>query len=159
MKRLLSIMLLLSVLSFPGILWAADPIIGTWKLNITKSILPPELYNIKELSFTVRQTGNDYELITKGVSKDDTPFYEKMICPKEGGIRNYEGGDPVEGISVIDFPIDDKGNGYCIRLLNGRVISVTQWILSEDGRTWRGIGKASTSEGKLYEGMQWWEKQ
>jgi hypothetical protein len=153
------IFLLITILSFPNILCAADPIIGTWKLNIAKSNLPPELFNVKELSFTIREMGDNYELITKGINKDDTQFYEKMICPKQGGFRDYEGGNPAEGISVLDFPIDDRGNGYCIRLLNGRVISVTQWILSEDGRTWRAIGKASTLEGKPYEGPQWWEKQ
>ena len=153
------IFLIVTMFFLPSTLWAADPIVGTWNLNIDKSNLPPELFNVKELSFTIREIGDDYELITKGVNKDDTQFYEKMICPKQGGFRDYEGGDPNEGISVLDFPIDDKGNGYCIRLLNGRVISVTQWILSEDGRTWRGIGKASTLEGKPYEGLQWWERQ
>ena len=38
----------------------ADPIVGTWKLNISKSKLPPELSNIKELSFTIREIGVDY---------------------------------------------------------------------------------------------------
>jgi hypothetical protein len=153
------IFLLIINLSLPTILWAADPIIGTWNLNIAKSNLPPELINVKELSFTIVEISDDYELITKGVNKDDTQFHEKMICPKEGGIRDYKKGVPAGEISVIDFPIDDKGNGYCIRLRNGRVISVTQWILSEDGRTWRAIGKASSSEGKPYEGLQWWERE
>jgi hypothetical protein len=151
--------LLFITFSLPSTIWAADPIVGTWKLNISKSKLPPELSNIKELSFTIREIGVDYELSTTGVRKDDSQFYEKMICPKEGGVRDYKKGAPAGEISVIDFPIDDKGNGYCIRLVNGRVISVTQWILSEDGRTWQAIGKATTSEGKLYEGLQLWERQ
>jgi hypothetical protein len=141
-----------------GSLWAADPIIGTWKLNIGKSKLPPDMSNIKELSFVIRERGDDYELVTKGIQKDGSQFFEKMISPKRGGFRKYEGGDRAEGISVLEVPMDDK-TAYSIRLRNGRVISVTQWILSEDGRTWRAIGKARTSEGKPYEGLQWWEKQ
>ena len=153
------IFLLIIILSLPSTVWAADPIVGTWKLNITKSKLPPELSNIKELSFTIRVIDVDYELSTTGVRKDDTQFNEKMICPKEGGVRDYKKGAPAGEISVIDFPIDDRGNGYCIRLVNGRVISVTQWILSEDGKAWKAIGKATTSEGKPYEGLQLWERQ
>ena len=151
-------LLLLAIFGLAGSLWAADPIIGTWKLNIEKSKLPPDMSNIKELSFVIRETGDDYELIAKGVQKNGSQFFEKMISPKQGGFRNYEGRDPAEGITVLEVPMDDE-TAYSIRLRNGRVISVTQWILSEDGRTWRAIGKARTSEGKPYEGLQWWEKQ
>ena len=149
----------LVVFGLAGSLFATDPTIGTWKLNIAKSKLPPDMSNIKELTFVIRAAGDDYELVTKGAQKDGSRFFEKMTWPKQGGFRNYESGDPTEGLSVLDIPIGDKGNGYCIRLRNGRIISVTQWILSEDGRTWRAIGKARTPEGKTYEGLQWWEKQ
>ena len=151
-------LLLLAVLGLMSSLWAADPIIGTWKLNIAKSKLPPDMSNIKELSFVIREIGDDYELVTTGVQKDGLKFSEKMTSPKLGGFRKYEGGDQTEGISVLEVPIDDE-TAYSIRLKNDKVISVTQWILSEDGRTWRAIGKAQTSEGKPYEGLQWWEKQ
>jgi hypothetical protein len=38
------IFLLITILSFPTILWAADPIIGTWKLNVEKSTVPHKEY-------------------------------------------------------------------------------------------------------------------
>ena len=152
-------MLFLAFLGLAGFLWAADPIIGTWKLNLPKSRLPPDMANIEELSFVVRETGDDYELVTEGVQKDGSRFHEKMMWPKQGGFRRYESGGPAEGILVLEMPIDEKGNGYSIRLRNGRAISITQWILSEDGRTWRAIGQARTPEGKTYEGLQHWEKQ
>jgi hypothetical protein len=31
-------MLLLTVLEFTGSLWAVDPTVGTWKMNVAKSI-------------------------------------------------------------------------------------------------------------------------
>lgn len=34
-------MMLLAVLALISSLWAADPMIGRWKLNISKSRLPP----------------------------------------------------------------------------------------------------------------------
>ena len=71
-------LLLLAVLGLMSSLWAADPIIGTWKLNIAKSKLPPDMSNIKELSFVIREIGDDYELVTTGVQKDGLKFSEKM---------------------------------------------------------------------------------
>ena len=152
------VMVGLAVLSLAGSLWAADPIIGIWKLNIAKSKLPPDMSNIKELSFVIRETGDNYELVATGVQKDGSQFFEKMTSPKQGGFRKYGGGDQAERIAVLEVPMDDI-TAYSIRLRNGKVISVTQWILSEDSRTWRAIGKARTSEGMPYEGLQWWEKQ
>ena len=40
-------MLLLAILGLTGSLWAADPIIGTWKLNISKSKFSPIVLAMK----------------------------------------------------------------------------------------------------------------
>jgi len=156
------VFLLLMIFALSNTLWAADPIMGTWKLNIEKSILPPLLANIQEISFVVRELGDDFELIVKGIQKDGSSISVKYIWPQQGGFRRYEYGGPEEGISIVETGIDSdytKGNGYTTVLLNGRQIAVTQWILSKDGKTWRGIGKASSAEGDIYEGLQWYEKQ
>ncbi len=155
--------LVLAVAGLAASLWAADPMIGTWKLNISKSKLPPIQANTQDNSFVIRELGNDFELVAKGAQKDGSAISAKFTWPQQGGVRKYEYGGPGEGIAIFDILIDGgdgytKGNGYSVILHNGRQIAVTQWILSKDGKTWRAIGKATAAEGKVYEGLQWWEK-
>jgi hypothetical protein len=137
-------MLLLAVAGLVGSLRAADPMIGTWRLNIARSRLPPIQANTQENSFVVRELGDDFELVGTGTQKDGSPISVKCTWPQLGGFRKYEYGGPGEGISIVDILVDSgdgytKGNGYSVILRNGRQIAVTQWILSEDGKTWRGI--------------------
>jgi hypothetical protein len=158
------VMFLLAAAGLASSLWAADPMIGTWKLNISKSKLPPIQANTQENSFVIRELGDDFELVAKGAQKDGSAISAKFTWPQQGGFRKYEHGGPGEGISIVDILVDSgdgytKGNGYSVILHNGRQIAVTQWILSKDGRTWRGIGKATAAEGRSYEGLQWWDKQ
>jgi len=48
--------LFLTVFASSGSLWAADPIIGTWKLSIEKSQhLPSQLASIKEQTEVYRE--------------------------------------------------------------------------------------------------------
>ena len=51
------VILFLVILSFPTILWAADPIIGTWKLNVEKSKGTEGMDSpAKEITYVYRET-------------------------------------------------------------------------------------------------------
>ena len=51
------IFLLIVILFFPTTLWAADPIIGTWKLNVEKSKGTEGMDSpAKEITYVYRET-------------------------------------------------------------------------------------------------------
>jgi hypothetical protein len=81
------IFLLITILSFPTILWAADPIIGTWKLNVEKSTVPH-----KEYTEIYKEVGQDQiELTRFGIYGFGTKFNEKLTWPRQGGVVVLEG--------------------------------------------------------------------
>ena len=89
MRRYLTIILLFSVLSFSVTLRAADPIIGTWELNIAKSKYPPNEKPPRKLTETYREIDEGrIELIYEGIEEDGTIFLFKAAWPAEGGLAS-----------------------------------------------------------------------
>jgi hypothetical protein len=79
-------MLFLTVFALAGSLWAADPIIGTWKLNTAKSKDPGKKLTKKEKTATVRDVNVDQiEFIENGIKTDGTKYSTKDVFPKQGG--------------------------------------------------------------------------
>ena len=79
-------MLLLAAAGLAAYLWAADPMIGTWKLNIAKSRLPPIQANTQQNSFVIRELGEDFELVAKGAQKDGSAISAKVHMAPAGRI-------------------------------------------------------------------------
>ena len=85
--------LLLTVFALSGTLWAADPIIGTWKLNVDKSNFSPILEAMRNLSPPKEQVSicgendrNQIECTDTGVRVDGPPISLKIIWPLKGGM-------------------------------------------------------------------------
>ncbi len=88
-------LVLLAFLSLAGSLWAADPIIGTWKLNIEKSKFPPDYPNIpKEQTETYRElSGDQIELTYQNVDQDGSSTLLIETYPIQGGMATVQKGD------------------------------------------------------------------
>jgi hypothetical protein len=118
------IFLLIIILFLPTILWASDPIIGTWKLNVAKSTVPH-----KEYTEIYKEVGEDrIELTRFGIHGFGTKFNEKLTWPRQGGVVVLEGAE----IGVELFI--KASEWYGVYLTDGK-----WWILhkviSEDGKT------------------------
>ena len=86
--------LLLAVFGLAGSLWAADPIIGTWKLNIEKSKFPPNDTPPKEQTETYRElNGDQIELTWKNIDRDGSSSLTVMTYPIQGGAAKNQKGD------------------------------------------------------------------
>jgi hypothetical protein len=59
---------LLAFLALTGTLQAADPFVGTWKLNVAKSKPAPAQpgMSVKEQTIVIQETGERYETTVKG---------------------------------------------------------------------------------------------
>jgi hypothetical protein len=153
-------MLFLAVLGLVGSLWADDPSIGTWKLNLTKSKIPAsDLANLKELIIVMRVLdANTYESVSTETHKDGSQVVTKWTVPQSGGMQVYQQGCPGNGISIVSAKIDPH-NIYAVYLLNGKQIGLFQMAISKDGKTITGTGKFTDAQGKPVEVVNVFDKQ
>jgi hypothetical protein len=137
------------------------PFVGTWKLNLakSKSAQNPVGPELKEKLFIVRELNPDeFECSATEVLVDGSSSSRKYMVLWPGGVRKYlQGGPSVDSFSTIDTFIDSN-NAYSIVLINGKQVSMTHWVISEDGKIMRGIFKQSMVEGEPPE-EDVWEKQ
>jgi hypothetical protein len=137
------------------------PFVGTWKLNLAKSTSAqiPVGPKLKEKIFIVRELNPDeFECSATESMADGSSSSRKYIVLWPGGVRKYlQGGPSVDAFSTIDTFID-ANNAYSIALINGKQVSMTHWVISEDGKIMRGIFKQSTDKDAPPE-EDVWEKQ
>jgi hypothetical protein len=155
-------MLLLAVLGLAGSLWAAEPIIGTWKLNIAKSKFSPAMLGgrapLKEATMVIRKAGDLIEITYEGTRTDGSPILQKSTVPREGGILMYEKGGLGEGIVVI-FTRFDAYNSCFTRLQNGEQVYVNVTFISKDGKTQQDHYRGTDAQGNPFEQIVVYEKQ
>ena len=70
-----TIIFTLFILSFPGTIWAVDPIVGVWKTDLEKSSFPADQQGIKEDINTYREIEGDLiELSIKTINPDGSVY-------------------------------------------------------------------------------------
>ena len=80
-------MLFLTVFALAGSLWAADPLIGTWKLNAAKSKARPGASLPKEQTDVCRELDtNQIECVTKSINADGSAGTLTITFPSQGGM-------------------------------------------------------------------------
>ena len=153
MKRYLTITLFLSVLSLSSVIFAADPIIGTWK---EKSVNDP---NVKEAFIMYKGTeGGMIEFSTKDVLKDGNTDSSKWLIPKEGGIVKCLSRELEEGLQYIAvFP--DSNHLIISIMKDGRQVAMYDKIISKDGRELTQKLTGRDREGKNLNVVKVYEKQ
>ena len=148
----------LAIAGLAGSLWAADPLIGTWQLNVAKSKLDPIRANTKEETIAFRDLGDQYELIYHDVRADGSTTSSKCTWPKQGGVRRYQVGGLPEGMLIVETVLA-ANEGFSTVLQNGKQIAVNHWVIGDDRRTMRIIGKGVEINGKAYGALLLWERQ
>jgi hypothetical protein len=152
-------MLFLAVFGLVGSLWAVDTM-GTWKLNLAKSTLPPNMAaNVKESILVFREIDADtIEGSSTQTLKDGKTTTAKWTTPKSGGIQTYQQGAPEKGISTLAVIIDED-TIYNVTLQNGKQVQLTPINFSKDGKTFTITYKGTDAQGKPYEYFVLYEKQ
>ncbi len=153
-------MLLLAVLGLIGSLWAADPTLGTWKLNLAKSKLSAnDAANLKESILVFREIdGNTMEGIQTQTLKDGKTNTMKWTTPMNGGIQTYQQGGPSNGISSVAVKINPN-TIYNVYLQNGKQVYVMHVSFSKDFKTFTMTAKGMNAQGKPFEILGFYEKQ
>jgi len=148
-------MLFLTVFALAGSLWAADPIIGTWKLNHDKSkgssdatskqTTPPTTVVYREVE------GNLIEM------SDGSPASEKWTWPSQGGVVSRK--PPLAENMLYVETLIEPGHWYVTIMRDGKQAGFYQKIVEKDGKTLRQTLKYLLPEGKLIEVLTIYDRQ
>jgi hypothetical protein len=135
-------MFLLAVFGLAGSLWAADPFVGTWKLNVAKSKVPRVL---KSQIVKIEAQGDIFNW-----TYDSVHFDGKVIHIEWSG--KYDGKDyPLKGFPELDASavkrIDAKTIGW-IDKKAGKEMATWQFTVSNDGKTQSWTGKVKDAKGQ-----------
>jgi hypothetical protein len=133
---------------------AADPHVGTWKLNIAQSKGPAVP---KEETNTVRELGDQYEVTFTGIQKDDSPISAKYTLPQIGGALKRQPDFP-EGVSAFVTVINQR-DWYTTGLQDGKQVTAIHYVISKDGKTMTETINGTDAKGKHYEALNIWDKQ
>ena len=128
------VILFLVILSFPSTLWAADPIIGTWKLNLENSKGTEGMDSpAKEIIWVYREIDSGLiEIDQKRVFMDNTSDSDVLTFPAQGGVALSK--DMPEGISFYEIYLG-PGEWCGIYIQDGKQIVSRHKIVSDDGQT------------------------
>jgi hypothetical protein len=147
--------LLLAVIGLAGSLWAADPSVGTWKLNVAKSKYPPTEQAPKEQMLVKREMGADqFELSITGVNADGSPLSLKMTHAQRGGLVS---GLPEGSMAVLVLVA--PGETFTTFLQDGKQAQLHHNIVSKDGKTMTQTIKAINDKGQSVDVIEVWNKQ
>ncbi len=152
------------VLALATVAMAADPIIGTWKLNIAKSSFSPILQAAlkqstpkegKEVYRAIE--GNQIELTYTRTRTDGSSTLERLTWPAQGGaLKNLLGG--IEGESLIETAIG-SGNWLVTNLHNGKQFATMHKVISKDGKTMTQTIRGVDDQGKPFKQIQVFDRQ
>jgi hypothetical protein len=114
-----------------------DPIIGTWKLNLSKSQLPQLPGLPKEQTETYREASpGRIELALSRLSGDGVPANVTLVWPSTGGVVEYQQGSGPKGELLIETLVA-PGEWLVTYMQDGRQYGTLRKVVSADGKTMR----------------------
>ena len=148
-------MLLLAVFGLIGSLWAADPIIGTWKLNVDKSKGSPDATSKRTtLPTTVVYREVEGNLIEMS---DGSPASDKWTWPSQGGVASRK--PPLAENMLYVETLIEPGHWYVTIMRDGKQTGSYHKIVDKDGKTLRQTLKYLLPDGKLLEVLMIYDRQ
>ena len=152
------VMLFLAVIGLAGSLWAADPIVGKWKLNLEKSKpAPGQQDTVKGMTVTTIEAGPDLETTFEGTAADGTAFSMKFISPKQGGLVKAE--QPQTEGNFVVITLIKPGEMYGTSIQAGKQVEFSHTVVSKDGKTMSRTLKTMNDQGKLIESSMVFDRQ
>jgi hypothetical protein len=142
----------------------ADPIIGTWKLNVAQSKFSPVFLAMLKRAAPKESTevykeieGDQIEFTGTAIRTDGSSSSWKLVWPRQGGtVKVLEGGIP--GLSYVQTLIE-PGHWYVTALMNGIQMGVRSKSFSQDGKVMNQMVKGFDLEGNLIEQIEVFDKQ
>jgi hypothetical protein len=133
---------------------AADPFVGTWKLNPSKSKFKTG-QPMKESTVTITEAGEDLDVKIEGMAADGTPMATHYTVPTAGGEGKVIE-SPYEAVSAKRLGTHRREIAY---RKGGKVAFTVRSRVSADGKTLTANMKGTNPAGQLVDGTIVFEKQ
>ncbi len=153
MRRIMAIALL-STLFLGATAFAADAVVGTWKLNVAKSKFsgtPP-----KNATRVYATSADGTSLDQKIVSADNKEMSMHVTIKYDG--KDYPVTGNPDGDSIAAKVIDAHTTDFTIKKA-GKVVGTVHRVVSADGKTLTVNNKGTHSDGKPYDDTLVFDKQ
>ena len=135
-------------------LYAADPQMGTWKLNESKSTLAPS--GAKNTVVVYSADGDNVKVSIQGVDWQGKAFHDEWIGKFDG--KDY----PVKGDPLGDSRSYTKVNENTLSFTGkagGKTIFTGTTVVSPDGKTRTVTSSATDAQGKMFSTTSVYDKQ
>jgi hypothetical protein len=151
------VILFLTIIGLTSPVWAADPIIGTWELNLEESKFPATEVMPKERTEVYRELDVDQmEFIATGIDGNGSPISFKATWPQQGGtVDILQGGD--EETSYVETLIE-PGNWYVTVLQNGKQTGIIHKTFSKDGKRMQQTYRSTDEQGNPFERLSLYDR-
>jgi hypothetical protein len=137
---------------------AADPIIGTWKLNLGKSKFSTPGSAPKKLIEVYREIeDNQIERTATMILADGSSDSMKLTWPRQGGTVRVLRGDSPE-VSYVQVLIE-PGNWYVTTLHDGIQVGIRHKTFSKNGKIMIQTHKGINRQGKPFEDVEVYDRQ
>jgi hypothetical protein len=133
--------------------FAADPHMGTWKLNEAKSKITPG--TTKFTTVTFKNMSGNVKLTSDGVGPDGKPIHVEWSGKFDG--KDY----PVTGDPNSDARAYAKVNDRTLQVTvkkSGKVTATAQTVVSADGKTRTSTVTGTTVKGKRFKNTAVYDK-
>lgn len=150
MNRVRRIVMLAAVLvaALPATLQAADdadPLIGSWKLNVAKSTFQPAPGPKGQLRI-YRRSGDAEELVARGIAADGKPTLVQYTAKYDGNDYRMTGSS---GGDKIVLKRIDRLTTESIQKRDGKPAITATRTVSKDGKTLIVVSKGTTAKGEV----------
>ena len=135
-------------------LYAADPNLGTWKLNESKSKLAPS--GAKNTLVVCMAAGDSVNVTVDGVDSDGKTFHSEWIGKYDG--KDY----PIKGDTLGDSRSYTKVDANTLSFtgkMGKKTIFTGTVVVSADGKSRTVTASASDEKGKTYSTTSVYDKQ
>lgn len=146
------------LLAWANLAIAADPIIGSWKLNPSKSQFAANGFKApKEQTEIYREVSpGQIELTFRRLERDGSSTSLTITFPAQGGAGTCVRGCP-KGYSVVESLI--AGEWYATEMQDGKQYITLHKVISKDGKLYRQTVRSKDAQGKPFEELLVYAKQ
>lgn len=152
MRKLLVVF---SVLALAGVLYAAGPFTGTWKLDTAKSKFQSGPAP-KELTINVEENDDTTDVTVMETDANGKSQTIHETHPTKGGPVTFLEGGPTDGSTESVKAISASAR-HLTTMRGGKIVETEQ--VTTSGKTMRILAKGTTPDGKPFTDVEVFEKQ
>jgi hypothetical protein len=148
-----------AALAFAGSLFAADPFVGRWKLDLAETTTTPQnpaAPRPKEVTLIAKEQGEYREITVHGVNADGSPIKGGFTIPRKGGPGKVA--DDNESYDGITMKLISPTVHDLIYTKGDKGVATRHVVLSQDGKIMTTTYKGASPEGTPITRVEVWRK-